>query len=163
MILRAGADERGETFDRFQIVVEHIGTGIEDPLEGVVLAIKIGNENFDDDFRIESTNGFDGFAKVVRTAIRHIIAGDGGDDDMLESESLNALSYALRFIQLEGKGFSCIHRAKAAGTGAAVAGDHKSGCATAPALPAIWALGALADGMKAKVGNQILRREKNRI
>ena len=82
---------------------------------------------------------------------------------MLESETLNALSYALRFIQLEGKGFSCIHRAKAAGTGASVAGDHKRGSASAPALPAIRALGALADGMKAKVGNQILRREKNRI
>ena len=59
LILRAGADERGETFDRFQIVVEHIGTGIEDPLEGVVLAIKIGNENFDDDFRIESRSRSD--------------------------------------------------------------------------------------------------------
>ena len=82
---------------------------------------------------------------------------------MLESETLNAFGYALRFIQLERKGFGCIHRAKAASTGAAVASDHKSSCAPAPALPAIRALSALADGVEAEVGNQILRGEKNRI
>ena len=147
LILRAGADERGEALDGFQVVVEHIGAGIKDPLKGVVLAIKIGDKDFDDDFRIESTNGFDGFPKVVRTAIRHIIAGDGGDDDMLESESLNTLGYTLRFILLKRKRLGCIHRAKAAGTGATVAGDHKRGCATAPAFPAIWALSAFADGV----------------
>jgi hypothetical protein len=163
LILRAGADERGEALDGFQVVVEHIGAGIEDPLEGIVLAIKIGDEDFDDDFWIESTNGFDGFPKVVRTAIRHIIAGYGGDDDMLESESLNALSHALRFILLKRKGLGCIDGAKAASTGAAVPRDHKSGCATAPAFPAIWALSAFADGVEAQVGNQILRGEKNRI
>jgi hypothetical protein len=100
---------------------------------------------------------------VVRTAIGHVIAGYGSDHDMFKPESLDAFGYALGFILLEGKRFGCIHRAKSAGTGAAIAGDHKRGSAPAPALPAIWALGALADGMKAKVGNQILRREKNRI
>ena len=163
LILGAGADEWCEPLDCFQIVVEHIRTGIEDPLEGIVFAIKIGHQNFDDDFWIESTNGLDGFPKVVRTAIRHIIAGDGGDNDMLETESLDAFGYALGFVLLERKRFGCIHRAKSAGTGAAIPGDHKRGSAPAPALPAIWALGAFADGMKAKVGNQILRREKNRI
>ena len=163
LILCAGADEWGESLDRFQIVIEHIGAGIEDPLEGIVFAIKIGHQNFDDDFGIESPNGFDGFSKVVRTAIGHVIAGYGGDHDMLEPESLDAFGYALGFVLLEGERFGSIHRAKAAGAGAAIAGDHKRGSAPAPALPAIWALGALADGMKAKVGNQILRREKNRI
>jgi len=163
LILRAGADEWGEPLDRFQIVVEHIGTGIKYPLEGIVFAIKIGHQNFDDDFGIESPNGFDGFSKVVRTAIGHVIAGYGGDHDMLEPESLDAFGDALGFVLLERKGFGGIHRAKAAGTGAAIPGDHKRGCASAPALPAIRALGALADGVEAKVGNQILRREKNRI
>ena len=77
-----GTDERGEAFDRLDIVIENIGSGIGDDFEALLFGVKVWGQDFDGDSWLGGSNGFDGAGKVFGAAIAKIIAGDGGDDDM---------------------------------------------------------------------------------
>ena len=82
---------------------------------------------------------------------------------MLELHAGHGLRDALRFIGLEGEGLRGGHRAKAAGTRATFAGDHKSRGASTPAFPSIGALRTLTHCVQAQVGNKRPGRKENRI
>jgi hypothetical protein len=100
---------------------------------------------------------------VERPAIGHIVAGHRGDDHVFEFHPHDRFGHTLRFVLLEGEGFGCGHRAKPAGAGATVAGDHERGRALTPTFPAVRTLRAFADGVQTEVGDQRLGREKDRV
>ena len=94
---------------------------------------------------------------MFRAAVGEVVAGDGGDDDVLEFEALRGGGDAGGFVGFEGEGFRGGDGAEAAGARAAVAGDHEGGGAAAPAFPMVRALGAFADGVEVEVREEIAR------
>ncbi len=96
-------------------------------------------------------------------AVLQVIAGDRSDDNVLELQSPDGFGDPLRFIFLERKRFRRAYRAKSAGAGTTLARDHHGCSALAPALPAIWALGAFANSVQAQIGDERLGREKDGI
>ncbi len=163
VVLGAAAHQRCQALHGFQVVVEDVRARFHDRLKGVVLAIEIRHKDFDGDAGNLGAHGLDGAGKVVRAAVRHVIASHGGDDDVVQAEALRGLGHALRLVRFEGEGLRRLHRAKTAGAGAAVARDHEGGRALAPAFPAVRALGLLAHGVQFEVGDERLGAPENRI
>ena len=163
LVLGTGADERGEAFDGFEVVIEDVRAGVHDQLESPVAVVEIGDEDFDDDVGVDLADGADGFAEVFGTAVLEVIASDGGDDDVLEVHPVGGLGDAGGFVGFEGVGLGGLDRAETAGTGALVPGDHEGGGALPPAFPTVWALGFLADSDQFEVGDQGFGRPESRV
>ncbi len=151
LVLGAGADERGEALDGFDVVVEDVRAGVHAELEGPVAVVEVGDEDFDDDVRVGGADGFDGEFEVFGSAVTEVVAGDGGDDDVAEFHAGGGLCDALGFVGLERVGFGGFDGAESAGAGAFFTGDHEGCGAVAPAFPAVRALGFLADGDEVEV------------
>ena len=66
LVFRAGADERGEAFDGFEVVVEDVRAGVHHQLQCPVAVVEIGDEDFDDDVWIYLADGLDCFAEMLR-------------------------------------------------------------------------------------------------
>lgn len=154
LVFRTGTDERGEAFDGFEVVVEDVGAGVHDELEGPVAVVEIGDEDFDDDAGIDLADGADGFAEMLGSTVFKVVAGDGGDNDVLEVHAAGGFGDAGWFIGFEGVRSGGFYGAEAAGAGALVTGDHESGGALAPAFPTVGALGLLADGHQLEICDQ---------
>ena len=154
LILGTGADEGGEAFDRFEVVVEDVGAGIHDHLQRPIAVVEIGNEDFDDDAGIDLTDRADRFAEMLGSTVFEIVASDGGDDDVFEVHAAGSLGDPSGLIGLQCIRLGGFDGAETAGAGAFVTGDHESGGALSPAFPAVRALGLLADGHQLEIGNQ---------
>jgi len=100
---------------------------------------------------------------VIRPAVGHIVAGDGSDDNVFEVETFDALSDSLRFVGLEREGLGGIDGAKPTSARAPVAGNHERRRSAAPAFPSVGALGALANGVEAEIGNEIFSGKKDGV
>ena len=61
-------------------------------------------------------------------------------DEVVQAEPLGGLGDSLRLTGIERQRLGGFDRAETAGTGTAIAGDHESRGATAPALPTVGAL-----------------------
>lgn len=153
----AGADEGGEAFDGFEVVIEDVGAGVHDHMKGPVAIVEIRDEDLDDDAGIDAADGGDGVPKMCGSAIAEIIPGDCGDDDVLEIHAGGGLGDAVRFIGLEGIRAGGFHSAESAGAGAFIPGDHEGGGAFAPTFPAVRALGFLADGDEFEIRDEGFR------
>ena len=95
--------------------------------------------------------------EVARAAVRHVVAVDGGDDDVLqphlrrrlrEAERLERVGSVLRLAR--------VHVAIAAGARAGVAEDLERRGALAPALGDVRAARLLADRVEARAVDQLL-------
>ena len=91
LVLGAGADERGEALDRFEVVVEDVRASVHDHLERPVAVVEIGDEHLDDDLGIHLADGADRFPEMLGAAIAEIVTGDGGDDDMAQVHAAGGL------------------------------------------------------------------------
>src|SRR2546425_5731324 len=94
---------------------------------------------------------------MVGAAIGKVVAGNGGNDDMPETQATSGLGHAIRFV-----GFQCVRSgrgdcAKAARAGAAVASNHEGGGALAPAFPMVRAAGALTNSVELEFVQQRAR------
>src|SRR5512138_298212 len=94
-----------------------------DGVNGVVAVIEIGGEDLDDGGGIQLANGFDCLPEMAGAAIGKVIAGDGGDDDVLEAHPAGGLGDAQWFISLKGQRFGGGDGAEGAGARAAITGD----------------------------------------
>ena len=155
-ILCAGAHQRRQAFNRFHVVIVNVRAGIEHDLDAPILRVKIRNEHFDDDRRIHLANRCDRAREMIGAAVLQVIARDSSDNDMFQFHPAHRLGYALRFVFFQRERFRRCHGAKSARARATVAGDHESGCALAPAFPAVRALRALANRVQPQIGNQRL-------
>jgi len=64
----------------FDVVVEDVGRGGEDYVQGRGIFPKVRNQQFYESFGSLFLDGTDGFGKVVRSAILQVIPGDRRDD-----------------------------------------------------------------------------------
>jgi len=154
LVFSTAPDERGEAFDGFQIVVEHVGHAIEAEFECKIAVVEIWGEDFDNHAGVECADGFDDKFEVLGSAVAEVITADGGDDDVFEFESLACLGDALGFGGVQGIGAGSFNGAESAGSGAFFTGNHKGGGALAPAFPAVRAVGLFTDGDEVEVGDE---------
>jgi len=72
-----------ETLHGLEVVIEDLRGGIHHGAERIILAVEIGGEDLDHDGGIDLADFGDRPGKVPGTSVGNIVAGDGGDDDML--------------------------------------------------------------------------------
>ena len=148
-----------EAADGFEVVIENFRARGEHGVDGGIVVQKIRREHFDDDFGIHRAHALDDILKMRRAAIGQIIARHGGDDDVIELHPPRGFGDAFRFVILECLRFAGIHRAEATRARAAIAGDHKSGGAFAPAFPMVRAARTFTNGVEIQVVDEIARGE----
>ena len=95
-------------------------------------------------------------AKIRDAAVGQVVAGDAGDDDVLQAEGADRLGDATRLVVVEPGGPAGLHGAEAAGARARVAEDHDRRRALVPALADVRAAGLLADGVEVQAAEQAL-------
>ena len=117
-------------------------------VDGRLAPVEVRGQHFDDSGGVQGAHRLDRASEMVRAAVRHVVPGNGGDDDMPEPQAVGGVGHSGRFVRFQGKRFGGCHRAETASTRAAVAADHESGGALAPAFPMIRARGALAHGVE---------------
>ena len=123
-VLRTGADHRGEALHGLKVVVEDMGGRIDDNAEGIILAVEIRGQDLDDDRGIHVADRLDGAGEMLRPAVGNVVAGDGGDHDMLELHPSHGLGDALGLVMLERERLCRVDGTESAGAGAAISGDH---------------------------------------
>ncbi len=147
-VLRAGADGGVATADGFEIVGDDFWFGVDDHLEGGLVAFEVADEDFDGHVGACFSGAEDGFCPDACAAVLEVVAVDRGDDDVFESGAAEGLGDSSWFIFVYGGGFSGFDIAEATGAGAGVAEDHDSGDAFGPAFAHVWAGGFLAYGVE---------------
>ncbi len=118
-VFGAGADHRGQALHRLEVVVEDIRLCVDHGADRVVLAVEVRREHLDDDVGVDGADGLDRAGKMQGSSVGHVVAGDGGDDDMLELETADRLGDALGLVFLKREGFGRGNGAETAGAGAA--------------------------------------------
>ena len=98
----------------------------------------------------------DRLGEDARAAVGQVVAGDAGDDDVLQAERADRLGDASRLVVIEPGRAAGLDRAEPAGPGAGVAEDHDRGGALVPALPDVRAVGLLADRVERQPAKQSL-------
>ena len=96
---------RRQPFDRFHVVIENVGRGVEHDLDAPFLRVEVGNQHLDDDRGIHRANRFDRSSKMIRAAIFQIVPRDRGNDHMLQTHPAHGLGDALRFVLFQGERF----------------------------------------------------------
>src|SRR5688500_6540758 len=80
---------------------------------------------------------------------------------MLKLHPTRCFRDALRLICFQRERFGGVNGAESAGACAAIACDHESRRAFAPAFPMVRAFGAFANGMKPQILKEVARLEKS--
>ena len=68
----------------FHVVVENVGSGVEDAGHGVGVAFEIRGEDFDAGVGQRGADQADGFGEVGGAAVGEVVTVDAGDDDVAE-------------------------------------------------------------------------------
>jgi len=144
-------------------VIVNIWRSIEYDLDAPILRMKIGHQNFDNHRPIHLADRRNDAREMICAAVFKIVARHRGDDNVFQSHPAHRFGHALRFVLFERERFRRRHRAKSAGTCAAIARDHHRRRALAPAFPTVRALRAFANGVQAEIGNERLGGKEHRI
>ena len=144
-----------QAFDRLDVVIEDVGTGVEDGVEIAGPALQIGDENFDAAGRVEVADCADRPGPDGGPAVFEFIAGDGGDHAVAEFHPGDGFGHPCGFAEVDLGRPAGFDRAEAAGAGADIPEDHDGGGAARPAFPHVRALGALADRVQLVVVDQV--------
>ncbi len=142
------ADRALEALDRLEVVVENVRAGVEDDVEVFLLAAEVGRQHFDRALGHAVVHGADGGRPDGGAAVLEVVAGDGGDDGVLQIHAGDRLGHAGGLAEVELGRAAGLYRAKGAGTGADVTQNHDGGGATAPAFAHVRALSTLAYGVQ---------------
>jgi hypothetical protein len=152
LVIGLGADFPVEAGHRFHVVVEDVGLGGKDAVDGAQIAVEIRSKDFDLGFRQGAVNGFDSAAPVFGAAVGEFIAVDAGEDNIAEIHALCLPGDVFGFQRIGQKGslagIGLGDAAKAAATGTKVAKNHEGGGAAGEALVEVGTAGAFANRVK---------------
>ena len=130
-------------------MIEDVGPRGHDGGEGIPIATKIGNEDFDLASRDARANLRDGAGEDGGAAVGLVIAVDGRDDGIAQNHAGDGFGDALGFVFSRGaERLAAGDRAEPAGAGADVTENHEGGGAVFPALSHVGAARAFADGVE---------------
>ncbi len=121
--------------DRLEVVVEHLGAGVEDGAEG--RRARPGSRGSGPRPRCPGQRRW--MASMVaanagRPAVGQVVAGHGGDHGVGQAHPGHRLGDPLRLARSTGMRLAGVDQAEPARPGAAVAVDHEGGGAVGPAL-----------------------------
>ena len=83
---------------RLDIVVEHVGPGGGDAIDGARLVAEIGRQHFDGGAGRQRPHPLDAGDELEGAAIVEIVAVDRGDDDMLQAHRCHRFRQMFRFV-----------------------------------------------------------------
>ena len=90
-----------ESGDGLDVVVEDLGTRLEDAVDQVLAAVEIRGQHLDGRPG-PPAHGLDAAREMVRAAVGQVVAGHGGDDDVPEPQPLASLGKSFGLVQLDG-------------------------------------------------------------
>ena len=156
LVACAGADDAIEARHGLSVVVEHFGAGFDDDADGFVVALEVGDENFNAAAGGLAANFFNDHGEGARAADEVVVAIDAGDDGVLQAERGHGFGDAARLVEVDGLGTALGHGAESAAARAQVAEHHEGRGFVVPALADVGAVGALADGVQVERAGQAL-------
>ena len=156
LVAGAGADDAVEARDGFGVVVEDLGARFDDDADGFLVALEVGDEDFDLAAGRLAANFVDDHDEGAGAAEDVVVAIDAGDDGELEAESGDGFGDAAGLVEVDGLGAALGDGAESAAAGAEVAEHHEGGGFVVPALADVGALGGFADGVEVEGAGQLL-------
>ena len=147
-VLGAGADGGVATVDGFEVVGDDFWFGVDDHLEGCLVAFEVADEDFDGHVGACFSGSQNSLCPDACAPVGEVVAVDGGDDDVFESCTAQGFGDSSWFVFVDGCGFAGFDIAEATGAGAGVAEDHDGGDTFGPAFAHVWAGGFLANGVE---------------
>src|SRR5690606_22689346 len=156
LVLGLWRDPRIQARHGFQVMVENVGARRHRDLQGVPVALVVGDQHFYGRSRAPLADRADGAVENLRAAVDEVVTGDRRDHRMLEPQDFHRGRdpFGLRPVQLRGP--ARLDGAETACARADVAQDHEGGGAVLPALEDVGALGLFADGMQGQAPHQVL-------
>ena len=138
---------------------EDVGPLGEHDLEGVGVALAVGDQHLDRHARRASADGADDGGELGGAAVGQVVAGDRGDDGEAQAHALDGLGHPLGLHRVGGQRVPGVHQAEAARPGAALAVDHEGGGAVGPALRQVRAARLLAHRDEVEVAHRLADRD----
>lgn len=143
------ADRWSKSPDGLKVMPHDVRRGRENRINVSLSAVKVRYQHLYGDTRRELSCFEDRQSPVRGTSVFEIVAVDRSKDGILQTHFLDAFGHMKGLKRIEGGGILCtLCGAKATGTGADVAPDHKGGSSGVPARGAIGTLAARAYRMK---------------
>src|SRR6266404_54277 len=146
-----------ETRHRLRVVVQHVDRGAYDGGERRRVTAKIRNQYLDGASRDAGADLPRRLREVRGTAIRQVVAVDGGDDDVPQPETRHGVGHARRLIRIDGERTAVTDGAEAAIARAGVAEQHEGRGVVRPALADVRALRFLAHRVQTKIADDRAR------
>ena len=150
------ADRLLEPAHRLEVVVEDVGPGVHHDPEPLVRAVEVGDQDLDAHPGAGRPEAADRLGEDPGAAVGQVVAGDAGDDDVLEAQRGDRLGHPARLVVVEPGRPAGLDRAEPARPGAGVAEDHDRGRPLVPALPDVRAVGLLADRVQLEAAEESL-------
>ena len=157
LVLALAPDVVLEPGNRLEVVVEDLGPGGEDDVDQLASSVEIGREHFDGGAG-PPPHGQDALAEVVGAAVGQVVTRHRGDHDVAQPQPVAGFGQSFGLVERNLVGPPALDRAKAARPGANVAQDHERRRSPGPALRAVRAAGALADGLEPQLADQAARK-----
>src|SRR6266853_1138456 len=148
---------RIETWHRFDVVVEDVGTGAHHGGERGLVAHEIGDQHLDVALWDALADLPDGPGEDGGPTVLELVAVDRGDDGMMQAHPLDRLGDTNRLAKVEDPRPAGLDRAEAAGPGAGVAEDHEGRRARLPALADVGAARLLAHGVQVEAAHDLFQ------
>ena len=96
-----GADGPLQAVDSLEVVVQHVGTGVEDDAEGRLVALAVGDEHLDGRARAAPADRRDRLGEGGRPAVGEVVAGHGRHDRVRQAHTLDRLGHATGLVGVE--------------------------------------------------------------
>ena len=140
-------------------MVQHVGAGAKDEIEGIGVALAVRDQDLDRRRRPPAANGFDRRRERGRPAVHEVVARHRGDHRVLETHACHRLGHVFGLVGVKGERLTGVDQAEPARTRAAVAVEHERGGAVGPALEDVRAARLLAHRHQVELAHGLLERE----
>ena len=140
---------------RFNVVVGHVGPGLEDDRQGGRITFAVGKENLHGATRGQGPDGGDGGGEPAGSTVGQIVAGHRRHYREAQAHGGHGLGHPGRLAQIEGKGLGGVHQTEATGPGATLPVDHEGGGAIGPTFRKVWAARLLTNGDQIQAAHQL--------
>ena len=141
--------------DGLNIQVEHVRMRGDDNVGGLMAALHVARQRLDRRAGAQRADGADGLCKVLRAAVRQIVARRAGQNDVAQPQLFCRLRDVFRLVRVGGQGLAARDVAEPAVAGADIAEDHKRGGVLLIALAEIRTVCRLADCVELQIAHQL--------
>ena len=141
-------DLRIQRVNRLDVVGQDVQSGVQDGVQELRTAGKIGDKDLDPHLRPLAFQGADNSGEMDAALVGEVVPRHRGDDDIVQVHYAGHLGQFAAFAGIEGTRCAAGDGTEAAIARADIAHDQERGLTAVPALVSIRAAGALADGVQ---------------